>query len=239
MTTKITLGVVGPAVLDRSNHTGTQAQSTIVGLPGDLAVRAPFSYSGKTANYTVVVADNGAYIGVSASGGARTIALPAAASVPVGFHVTIKKVDTSANTVTLDPDASETIDGATTKVLRLSQQAVTVANTGSAWLIIDEGVTSEKGSNANGDYVRYANGYMRAWGAITITPVANTITTGTATFPLVFAAAPKVGVTMNYGSNTQTACGFQTVTTTTALIAVLRTNTSDMVCNWSADGAWY
>lgn len=70
-----------------------------------------------------------------ASGGNILIGLPAAA-VTTGKVYTIKKVDASANTVTIDPNAAELIDGAATYVLTIQYQTITVVCSGTAWHII-------------------------------------------------------------------------------------------------------
>ena len=68
----------------------------------------------KSANYTVLVGDKGKWINTDASSGAVTITLPAVATATNGFFVYVKKIDSSANAVTVDADAAETIDGSTT-----------------------------------------------------------------------------------------------------------------------------
>ena len=60
---------------------------------------------------------------VDASGGARTITLPSAASM-VGLRITVKKIDSSANTVTLS--SADNIDGTGTYVLSAQNEFVTV-----------------------------------------------------------------------------------------------------------------
>lgn len=239
MVTKTSVGVTGAGPLTRANHSGEQPISSITGLAAALSAKFPTGYSGKTTTYAVTASDNGLIIGASATGGAFTITLPDVADVPSGFFIVVKKTDTGANAVTIATTAGQTIDGASTRLLRMPQQSVALLRTGATWLVIAEGNITQSGSNPNGDYVRHADGTMHAWGSITVTPVANTLTTGTVTFPLAFASAPKVQTTMNFGSNTQTNSGFQTVTATTAAIAVLRTNTTDMLINWQASGRWY
>lgn len=61
--------------------------------------------------------------------------LPAVAS-STGVEFTIKKTDSNATTVTLDGNASETIDGATTFSLTQQYEAVTICCSGSEWFII-------------------------------------------------------------------------------------------------------
>jgi hypothetical protein len=87
----------------------------------------------KSVDYTLTATDR--VVLVSASGAARTMTLPAAAS-HTGRVYTIKKTDSSANTVTIDGNASETIDGATTKVLTAQYEVVTIQCDGANWHII-------------------------------------------------------------------------------------------------------
>lgn len=74
-------------------------------------------------------------VAVDASGGAVTITLPAAASC-TGRRYDIKKVDSSANAVTIDGNSTETIDGIATKALANQYSSVTVISNGSGWWII-------------------------------------------------------------------------------------------------------
>lgn len=72
---------------------------------------------------------------VNATDGNTTINLPAAASHR-GRVFTVKKTDATANTVTIDGKASETIDGATTLVLTAQYETKTIASNGTNWMII-------------------------------------------------------------------------------------------------------
>lgn len=72
---------------------------------------------------------------VSAAGGTSTITLPAA-SAQAGKRYTIKKSDSSANTVVVTRAGSDTIDGNTTFTLSIQYQAVTITSDGtSEWWI--------------------------------------------------------------------------------------------------------
>lgn len=90
----------------------------------------PSSVSAKTANYLVVFpTDGGKVIPVDASGAARTVTLPdmsAASAGMDGFTVTVTKSDSSSNTVTVDGNGSDTIDGAETVVLRSQFEHITL-----------------------------------------------------------------------------------------------------------------
>ena len=76
----------------------------------------------QAANYTVTLADLGKVILVNASGGARTISLPAIATAKDGFAVTIAKSDASANAVTVQRAGSDTIGGTAATSITLTSQ---------------------------------------------------------------------------------------------------------------------
>ena len=74
------------------------------------------------------------FVAVDATAAARVITLPAAAGI-VGRRYTIKKTDSSGNTVTIDGNGAETIDGAATKVISTQYTSHSLISTGSAWFI--------------------------------------------------------------------------------------------------------
>ncbi|HSC14498.1 MAG TPA: hypothetical protein VLI71_05235, partial [Gammaproteobacteria bacterium] len=57
------------------------------------------------------------------------------ASFP-NLKLTVKKIDATANAVTIDGDGAETIDGAATQSLPAQWNAKTVQSNGVAWFII-------------------------------------------------------------------------------------------------------
>jgi hypothetical protein len=97
-----------------------------------------------SANTIVDDGDSGAniprtVINVDASGGARTITLPSAASrfgkSYVGPQIFVAKVDSSANVVTIQRGGSDTIDGLTTsKTLSAPGMLSLTATSGTAWV---------------------------------------------------------------------------------------------------------
>lgn len=87
-----------------------------------------------TATTTHSVADTTDLLLCSASGGAFTVTLPAAASHS-GRILSIKKTDSSLNAVTIDGNASETIDGATTTRLSTQYESVDIICDGTNWHI--------------------------------------------------------------------------------------------------------
>lgn len=86
-----------------------------------------------TTTYTVLT-DDSYLVLCDATGGAFTVTLPAAAS-STNVRVTIKKTDVSANAVTVDGNAAETIDGAATFSLPAQWDAVTISCNGTAWFV--------------------------------------------------------------------------------------------------------
>lgn len=86
-----------------------------------------------TTNYTIVSADE--YVFADATSGALTVSLPAVAGY-TGRVFEVKKIDSSANLVTVDPNGAETIDGAATRVLATQYEAVQFISNGSAWFIV-------------------------------------------------------------------------------------------------------
>lgn len=77
-------------------------------------------------NYTVLC---------DASSNAITINLPAAASHN-GREYNVKKIDSTANTITVDGNGSETIDGSTTAIITEQYASITVQSDGSNWHIV-------------------------------------------------------------------------------------------------------
>ncbi len=89
----------------------------------------------KTANYTAAQEDR--TILCDATGGAFTISLPAAADYQ-GKQFVIVKTDSSGNAITIDPNASETINGSSTASLASQFDALTVESDGSNWLKVGD-----------------------------------------------------------------------------------------------------
>jgi hypothetical protein len=72
---------------------------------------------------------------VNAGNGAITINLPAVDS-NTGRQLIVKKIDSSANAVTIDGSGDETIDGSASQVISLQYESLTLACDGSAWYIV-------------------------------------------------------------------------------------------------------
>lgn len=85
--------------------------------------------------YTVLVSDS--IIGCDTSSSAITLNLPSCASCTAGFCFKFKDEggNASTNNITIDPNASETIDGETTFVINTDYDALTIYTNGSNWFI--------------------------------------------------------------------------------------------------------
>lgn len=92
-------------------------------------------YGAKTADYTAKISDD--ILTVDTTAGNKTVTLPAAATC-TGKVLTIKKLVT-ANTLTIDGNASETIDSVTTKVMSLASSSVSIMSDGSNWHVVGTG----------------------------------------------------------------------------------------------------
>ena len=103
------------------------------GLPAWAPANNTAPVSTQTASYTLTGSDS--IILADATSNSLTITLPAAASFS-GYRFSIKRIDGSANAVTIGRTGSDTIDGATSMTLDQQYTALTVVSNGSAWYIL-------------------------------------------------------------------------------------------------------
>ncbi len=71
---------------------------------------------------------------MDATTGNKSFFLPAVTGTR-GKTYTLRKTDSSANTVTIDPDAAETVNGGATYVLYNQYESVNIISDGTAWLV--------------------------------------------------------------------------------------------------------
>ena len=64
------------------------------------------------------------------------IAIPASSTATDSNRYEIKKIDSTANTVTITPDSPATIDGAASLTLTAQYETVTIVSDGTNWHII-------------------------------------------------------------------------------------------------------
>ena len=95
-----------------------------------------FTYSAVVTGDSPVSGAVSTHYSANTSGGAITINLPALAGGNAGKEIRVK-LKTAGNTLTIDGNASETIDGSTTYTLTVQNQAVTLVSDGSSnWEVI-------------------------------------------------------------------------------------------------------
>lgn len=92
-----------------------------------------------TAAYTATVDDS--LINADATAGAITVTLPTAASA-VGQVLTVRKVDSGGNAVTIDGSGAETINGAATKVLSAQYDTARIISNGTSWAVESVGTST-------------------------------------------------------------------------------------------------
>ena len=118
-----TTGVATVTSVDTAPGSGRQIKpvaSTVV----NRAISTKTTTYTLTANDSVILAD--------ATGGAFSLNLPTAAGIS-GTVYTVKKIDSSANAVTIDPSGAETVDGAATLALSTQHQVYDLISDGTNW----------------------------------------------------------------------------------------------------------
>lgn len=115
------------ATQEESNRQFAQAINEIIDS-------LPIATSRSVSAASVADINAGVYL-CDASGGAFTLAMPSAAAFKYRA-LTIKKVDSSGSAVTVQGNASETIDGSNTYALASQYATVTIYSDGQKWHVI-------------------------------------------------------------------------------------------------------
>jgi len=120
----------------------TATGRTVVGAASMSALRtsidvsqAGFTKAERTVTTSDSITASDETILANAASGLINLSVLTAASID-GRRVTVKKIDSSANTVTLTCAGAETIDGSSTYVLDTEDDAVTIESDGSNWHIV-------------------------------------------------------------------------------------------------------
>ena len=104
-------------------HSGLQVDTSIA-----LAAR------NATQNHTVTATDHTIFANATSTN--ITVTLPTAANI-MGRQYIIKRVDSSGNNVTIDPDGSETIEGASTMILDSGRSVVIQSDNNNWWIVAE------------------------------------------------------------------------------------------------------
>lgn len=103
------------------------------GLPSWGTTNGTFTTGTQTSNYTITSTDTVVF--ADATSANVTITLPVASGL-AGYRFYIKRIDSSAHTVTVSRSGSDTIDGAASFTLDMQYTAITVISNGSNWYIL-------------------------------------------------------------------------------------------------------
>lgn len=131
------LEISGSAPTEGSNNYAlfVTGGNTVSRFNGELQVGTGFGAGISEVNSNTTLDNEDYTILVEASSGVVTITLPPAANHTNRIY-NIKKIDNSINSVTIDGNASETIDGATTVNLTIQYESITLQCDGTEWWII-------------------------------------------------------------------------------------------------------
>jgi DNA-binding transcriptional MerR regulator len=110
---------------------GTTTPNSLLQVAGAIST----AITNKTAAYTVTASDS--VLTGDASTASFTFTLPTASGI-AGRKYTFVKTDSSANTVTIAGNGTETINGATTKVLSTQWARCEIVSNGTNWIIVGE-----------------------------------------------------------------------------------------------------
>ena len=110
------------------------ADYVVTGTDCNVSIGPPNAVRTITTTATLALRDTAVY--ADATAGAVMVNLPSANLATVGKVYTIKKIDASANAVTVDAAGGDLIDGAGTYPLGAQWDAITVQSDGTNWYIL-------------------------------------------------------------------------------------------------------
>lgn len=124
-------------------HTHTAADVTSGTFPGNylvagtMALQKGLSVNADTPNYprttNLTLTTAFCFVAFDCTGGAKTVTLPAASTSPDGQIFIVKKIDASANNLTLDATGLGQIDGVNTKSVNTQYARIMVICAGLHW----------------------------------------------------------------------------------------------------------
>lgn len=114
--------LVADANVPRPIVAGGHGAATVSGAQTNLSLDNKIVYAAKSGAYTAVAADNNSVLRFTAT---ATLSLTAVATLGTNWHVT---VIADGGDVTIDPNGSETINGASTLIVKSRQSAFIISN---------------------------------------------------------------------------------------------------------------
>lgn len=146
--------VVAPALYGQTASAGfINIQGTTNATKGKVWLNSAIQTQLTTLTATTTVTFSHTIVWCDATSGAITMNLPTA-STSTGVIYMFKKIDTSANAVTIDPNGAETIDGAATYVLREQDDSVLIQSNGTVWRILMKSTRNPQAISPNGTVYR-------------------------------------------------------------------------------------
>lgn len=120
----------------------------------------------KTATFTVQTTERGTVYACNAASGSITANLPS--GVSDGFAVIIQKTDSGTNSIIIDPNGSETINGASTSVINAQYDGVLVVKNDSNWIAIPFGSSAKLKISAGDTTSNYLENKITASSGVSI-----------------------------------------------------------------------
>jgi hypothetical protein len=105
-----------------------------IDVPATQLIALNYNVANATGTYNETAVYGNKVIFANATAGAVTINLPTAVGNLARF--TIKKIDSTANTVTIDPNGAQTIDGSPTAVIRVENVSLDIISNGTNWYVV-------------------------------------------------------------------------------------------------------
>lgn len=127
-------GALSPAHVQAGTNTGELYVEGVAEFKDEVFLDGNVAFSITTVTVDYTAADKTVIL-ADATSGTVTITLPAVSGL-TGREYMIKKVDSTANKVTIDGNGAETIDGATTQDLNTQYTGFNVVTDGTEWWII-------------------------------------------------------------------------------------------------------
>lgn len=204
------------------------APAQTVGIKNIVNSTAGISYNANavtvtTSTYTAAAKDH--TINVDASAAAVTITLPPVSQRSYPFLV-IKKIDSSSNTVTIDPNGSETIDGGSTVVLRNRYQTVILHADDTTWRALATNRSSGPVALTPGSTVTFAPDAVTR--GFTLTPAQSETINATTTnavkdsfYTIKVTTSGTSSYTLTFGTNFKTTGTLATGTTSGKVFTIV------------------
>ena len=123
-----------PDLVEGQLGTDADTGTLYVGRTGDVVTPVKGGWTVTAVKTGAYTAAWGELVRCDPSGGGFTVTLPSAVG-RAGESVAVKNTTTSTNTITIDGDGSETIDGAANVTITTSRGRAVLVSDGSGWLV--------------------------------------------------------------------------------------------------------